>query len=246
MPRTQEIRPWHAERADAAFAILGASPCGLTEQEASRRQCEYGPNHLPERGPAPLWRIVLRQFASPLIYILVAAAVVSALIGDIKDAGFIAAVLAINAVIGAYQESQAEKSSHALRKLLRILAQVERDGEVGEVKADEVVPGDDAQTGRHRGRRDAVRWLSALGPKLCEVAHALLPSHVAASRDRGGTRFRTAHGLHRFVTVPELTARNSISDLINHHLERCPTQGDVDRRCCDEYPGSLQQLARPD
>ncbi|MDP1798922.1 MAG: HAD-IC family P-type ATPase, partial [Planctomycetaceae bacterium] len=70
------------------------------------------------------------------------AAVVSALIGDIKDAAFIAAVLMLNAIIGAYQEWQAEQSSHALKKLLRMHAQVERDGEVREVKAEEVVPGD--------------------------------------------------------------------------------------------------------
>lgn len=140
--RKQDVRPWHTELPDAVLATLGTSPRGLTEQDVSRRQHQYGPNLLPEKGPTPLWFIVLRQFISPLIYILVAAAVVSAIIGDLKDAGFIAAVLAINAVIGAYQESQAEKSSHALRKMLRIHAQVERDGEVREIKADDVVPGD--------------------------------------------------------------------------------------------------------
>lgn len=140
--RKQVQRPWHAEAVGAVLAAVEATPAGLTRGEASRRLVEFGPNLLPEKGPTPLWIIVLRQFISPLIYILVAAAVVSALIGDMKDAGFIAAVLAINAVIGAYQEAQAEKSSHALRKMLRILAQVERDGEVRELPADEVVPGD--------------------------------------------------------------------------------------------------------
>ena len=84
---------------------------------------------------------MLRQFINPLIYILVIAAVVCVIIGDVKDAAFIAAVLAINAVIGTYQEWRAEKSSHALKKLLRI-RQVVRDGEVREVGAEEVVPGD--------------------------------------------------------------------------------------------------------
>jgi len=138
----QNARAWHAEPADVVLAALTTSERGLSVDEVTRRQQAYGPNVLPEKGPSPLWRIVLRQFASPLIYILVAAAMVSALIGDFKDAAFIAAVLALNAVIGAYQEWQAEQSSHALKKLLRMHAQVERDGEVREVKAEELVPGD--------------------------------------------------------------------------------------------------------
>ena len=105
-------------------------------------QQEYGLNVLPERGPAPVWKIVLQQFASPLICILIAAAVMSAIVGDFKDAMFIGFVLLLNAIIGSWQEWQAEKSSYALRKLLRMHAQVERDGEVCEIKAEELVPGD--------------------------------------------------------------------------------------------------------
>jgi magnesium-transporting ATPase (P-type) len=135
-------RSWHSEPSAAVCQTLQSPSAGLAMAEVERRLLEFGPNLLPEKGPPPLWLVVLRQFISPLIYILVAAAVVSAVIGDVKDAGFIVAVLAINAVIGAYQELQAEKSSHALRKLLRIVAQVERDGEVREIEASGVVPGD--------------------------------------------------------------------------------------------------------
>jgi Ca2+-transporting ATPase len=138
----QDARAWHIEPADVVLAAWNTSERGLSADEVTRRQQKYGPNLLPERGATPVWKIVLRQFASPLIYILVAAAVVSAMIGDLKDASFIAAVLLLNAVIGTYQEWQAERSSQALRKLLRIHAQVERDGEVREIMADEVVPGD--------------------------------------------------------------------------------------------------------
>ncbi|MDA0834649.1 MAG: HAD-IC family P-type ATPase [Planctomycetota bacterium] len=134
--------PWSISTDELAAHLKTDSRSGLTTAEARKRLDEYGPNLLPEKGPAPLWLIVLRQFVNPLIYILVAAAAVSVLIGDIKDASFIAVVLFINAVIGAYQEAQAERSSHALRKLLRMHAQVERDGEVREIMADEVVPGD--------------------------------------------------------------------------------------------------------
>ncbi|MBL8817310.1 MAG: HAD-IC family P-type ATPase [Planctomyces sp.] len=140
--KTQDVKAWHTESAEAVLAVLNSSEQGLTLNEVARRQQAYGPNVLPERGPTRVWKIVLRQFASPLIYILVAAAAVSSLIGDLKDAAFIAAVLVLNAVIGTYQEWQAEQSSHALRKLLRMHAQVERNGEVFEIMADELVPGD--------------------------------------------------------------------------------------------------------
>ena len=142
LPQKQMTRHWHAENAESIVKGLESFESGLSTTEVSRRQQQYGLNVLPEKGPTPLWKIVLRQFVSPLIYILVAAAVVSAIIGDLKDALFIAVVLLLNTIIGAYQEWQAEQSSHALKKLLSMHAHVERDGEVREVKAEEVVPGD--------------------------------------------------------------------------------------------------------
>jgi magnesium-transporting ATPase (P-type) len=166
--RKQDLRAWHLDPAPIALSQLETSPRGLTDQEVERRQREYGPNLLPEKGPAPWWLIIFRQFISPLIYILVAAAVVSLAIGDLKDAGFIAAVLAVNTLIGAYQEAQAEKSSHALRKMLRIHAQVERDGEIREVMADEAVPGDIAWLESGNRVPADIRLLSAQGLEVDE------------------------------------------------------------------------------
>lgn len=140
--RQQLKTAWHVEPADRVLQTLETPPKGLSLEEVERRIETYGPNLLPEKGPAPLWLIIARQFMSPLIYILVAAAIVSLALGDYKDAGFIAVVLLLNAAIGAHQEAKAEQSSHALRKMLRIHAQVERDGEVQEITADQVVPGD--------------------------------------------------------------------------------------------------------
>lgn len=175
----QDAKAWHAEPANAVLAAWSASESGLSQAEVERRQQEYGPNVLPEKGPTPVWRIVLRQFISPLIYILVAAAVVSALIGDLKDAAFIAAVLMLNAIIGAYQEWQAEQSSHALKKLLRMHAQVERDGEVREVRADEVVPGDVLWLESGNRVPADIRLLSAQG---LEVDESLLTGESLAVR----------------------------------------------------------------
>ena len=138
----QVLRAWHSLHQNDVAALLDTNEHGLSEVEAAARLTRFGPNHLPQKPPTPLWAIVLRQFRSPLIYILALAAVVSAALGDLKDAGFIAAVLVLNAVIGTYQEWKAEQSSHALKKLLQIRASVHRDGQVRDVKAEEVVPGD--------------------------------------------------------------------------------------------------------
>ena len=186
----QKSKSWHAMQSEAVIAELATSPHGLAESEAQRRQQEFGRNLLPEKGPTPLWLIVLRQFISPLIYILVAAAVVSALIGDMKDAAFIAAVLVLNAVIGAYQEWQAERSSHALEKLLRMHAQVDRDGEVREVMADEVVPGDVLWLESGNRVPADIRLLSAQG---LEVDESLLTGEsLTVIKDSAWTGAREA------------------------------------------------------
>ncbi|MEQ9409203.1 MAG: HAD-IC family P-type ATPase [Fuerstiella sp.] len=140
--RTQELTAWHSLQLTEVSRQLDASEHGLSEAEAAARLQQYGLNRLPQKPPTSIQVIVLRQFRSPLIYILGLAAVVSVALGDIKDAGFIAGVLVLNAMIGAYQEWKAEKSSHALRKLLQIRASVVRDSEVRELSAENVVPGD--------------------------------------------------------------------------------------------------------
>ncbi|GAB4367486.1 MAG: HAD-IC family P-type ATPase [Elainellaceae cyanobacterium] len=133
---------WHAICTEDLFSTLHANANGLSEIEAQLRLEQVGANCLPQPSPPSGWQILLRQFCSPLIYILGLAAVVSGIMGDFKDAGFIVAVLVINAGIGGYQEWQAERSSRALQQLLKIRAAVMRDGEVREVDAEAVVPGD--------------------------------------------------------------------------------------------------------
>ncbi len=175
----QDAKAWHAEPADAVLAAWSTSESGLKQAEVERRQQEYGLNVLPERGPAPIWRIVLGQFVSPLIYLLVAAAVVSAMIGDHKDALFISVVLLLNTIIGAYQEWQAGQSSHALRKLLNMHAHVERDGEVQEIKSHEVVPGDVLWLESGNRVPADIRLLSTQG---LEVDESLLTGESVAVR----------------------------------------------------------------
>lgn len=134
--------PWHASTDSAILQLLRTSTTGLTETAVAARLREYGANVLPQKPPPSIWMIVLRQLRSPLIYVLLLAAVISIVIGNWEDAAFIAVVLAINSAIGSYQEWQAERSGQALKSLLQILATVERDGEIRKINAEEIVPGD--------------------------------------------------------------------------------------------------------
>ncbi len=133
---------WHAIAAKEALARLETSEAGLTPAEALERLEKYGPNRLPEKAPVTHWQIFVRQFRNPLIYVLGIAALIAAAAGEVKDASFIVAVLMINAIIGSYQEAQAEKSTRALQKLLKIRASVLRENELQDVDAEELVPGD--------------------------------------------------------------------------------------------------------
>ncbi|WP_101068637.1 cation-translocating P-type ATPase [Roseovarius salinarum] len=115
---------------------------GLTEAEAARRLERDGPNRLPEPESAGPFRIFLRQFLSPFIYILLIAAIVSLAIGQIPSAVFIAAVLLLNATIGTVQEFSAERSAQALRNLVKGTARVIREATPKRIDAERVVPGD--------------------------------------------------------------------------------------------------------
>ncbi|NIP92217.1 MAG: HAD-IC family P-type ATPase, partial [Akkermansiaceae bacterium] len=127
---------------ESLLPALGVDQHGLSQAEAGERLQRYGRNILPHQPPVQWWQIALRQFRNPLIYILAFAAVLSLVTGRLTDALFIAGVLCLNALIGAIQEMKAERSARALQKLLRIRASVERDGDLMDINAEEVVPGD--------------------------------------------------------------------------------------------------------
>ncbi|HRP98012.1 MAG TPA: HAD-IC family P-type ATPase, partial [Rhodocyclaceae bacterium] len=134
---------WHARGADAVCTALDVDPArGLADAEAGARLQRHGPNRLAEKAPRPVWLKFLDQFRSVLIGILLCAALLAGLIGDIKDAVVIAVVVLLNAALGFYQEHRAENALAALRNMLAPTARVRRDGQAREVAADELVPGD--------------------------------------------------------------------------------------------------------
>ncbi|MGE5169924.1 MAG: cation-translocating P-type ATPase [Rudaea sp.] len=132
----------HALTADEAMRELATGPAGLDAPEATARLRTFGRNALPRAKPPRLGVVFLRQFKSPLIYVLLAAALVSLLLRDWSDAAFILAVLLVNAAIGTYQEYSAERSADALRSLVSPRARVVRGGTAHDVDAELLVPGD--------------------------------------------------------------------------------------------------------
>jgi len=121
---------------------LGSSQRGLSVEEARARLTRFGPNRLtPRRGRGPLVRFLL-QFHNVLIYILLAAAGVTALLAHWVDTGVIVGVVVINAVIGFIQEGKAEQALAAIRRMLSLKATVLRAGHTISIDAEELVPGD--------------------------------------------------------------------------------------------------------
>jgi magnesium-transporting ATPase (P-type) len=134
--------PVWALRANEALGLLHADPDGLTEREAAKRLDKHGPNELEVvKGPAALG-LLLHQFRSPLIYILLVAGAVAVVLEELVDAAVIAAVLVFNATLGFSQEYKAERSMEALRRLAQARARVLREGRERELDARLLVPGD--------------------------------------------------------------------------------------------------------
>jgi len=133
---------WHARSAETVLETLGSGSDGLTGDEVERRRAEHGPNRLPAAERPRAWRRLLRQFHNILIYVLLAASLVTALMAHWIDTAVILAVVVANAVIGFVQEGRAEQAMGAIRRMLALKAGVIRDGRRQAVPAEELVPGD--------------------------------------------------------------------------------------------------------
>jgi len=134
--------PWYAMDNARVFSLLDTGPGGLAKDTVNLRLGEYGQNRLPEAGTCgPLVRF-LYQFHNVLIYVLLAASGVTAMLGHWVDAGVILGVVVVNAVIGFVQEGKAESALKAIRRMLSPRAMVLRDGQRATIPADELVPGD--------------------------------------------------------------------------------------------------------
>ncbi|RSM73785.1 hypothetical protein DMB66_02455 [Actinoplanes sp. ATCC 53533] len=143
-PRSIDPTPWHTNPASDAAHHFGTDlNTGISAVDAGRRLERYGPNRLAEASRTPWWRAFLRQFQDLLIVILLVAAVVSLLVSrEWETPAAIGFVVLLNAVIGFAQESRAQASLDALRRMSVTTATVRRDGRIMRLDADDLVPGD--------------------------------------------------------------------------------------------------------
>ncbi|MEW6622925.1 MAG: HAD-IC family P-type ATPase [Bacillota bacterium] len=136
------MKKWHLHDFNTVLEELETGMDGLSEEQVNERLKKYGENVLPSEPPPSIVKIFIRQFISPLIYILLAAGIVSLFLKEYIDAGFIFTVLLLNSIIGTYQEYNAAKSASALQNVVPHLAQVIRERYKAEIDVKEVVPGD--------------------------------------------------------------------------------------------------------
>jgi P-type Ca2+ transporter type 2C len=133
---------WHAQPVPSVLKKLGSSEAGLTEDEVQKRFAKYGKNILRKYKTKNKFMIFLSQLNSLLVYILILAVVISALIGHIVDAVVIGAIIILNGIIGFIQEYKAEAIIEKLRRSLKYKVLVLRDGAQKEIDSKFLVPGD--------------------------------------------------------------------------------------------------------
>ncbi len=134
---------WHSlSRHQILEQLATPQETGLSSSEAAHRLQMYGPNQLQEAPGTTFWQMLLEQFSSFLVILLIVAAIISALLGDYIEAAAILAIVILNATLGVLQNRRAEKALAALRELAAPDAQVLRDGLRQAVPARQLVPGD--------------------------------------------------------------------------------------------------------
>lgn len=133
---------WHTTDSDRVIREMQSSPHGLSQAAAEAAAKQYGPNELSGTHARSAISILLSQFKDVMIVMLLAAAIVSGILGDTVDTIIIAAIVVLNATLGFIQEYRAEKTMEALRSMATPIATVERDGTVAQIPAVQIVPGD--------------------------------------------------------------------------------------------------------
>ncbi|MCD8082687.1 MAG: cation-translocating P-type ATPase [Clostridiales bacterium] len=135
-------KEWYHSRGEEVCRDFGVGPDGLMETEAARRLARTGENALRERPSKRVWQVFAGQFEDLLVVILLAAALFSALSGDVESAAVIVAVLVMNAALGTVQHEKARRSLQSLRAMSAPTARVHRVGIIREIPARQLVPGD--------------------------------------------------------------------------------------------------------
>jgi Ca2+-transporting ATPase len=133
---------FYQKEVDDVLGLMRSGQAGISHAEAKQRLTEFGPNELQEKKKRSVLFMLLDQFKDFMILVLIGAAIISGIIGELADTLVIVAIVVINAIIGFIQEYRAEKAMEALKKMAAHNATVLRDGAVEKVAAAELVPGD--------------------------------------------------------------------------------------------------------
>ena len=133
---------WHRLSIEETFELLDTTPQGLAASDAEEKLVQYGPNELQEGKKKSIAGMLLAQFKDVMILILLAAAIISGIIGDLTDTIVILIIVLLNAVIGFFQEYRAEKAMQALKQMAVTQARVLREGNSNWIPATALVPGD--------------------------------------------------------------------------------------------------------
>lgn len=168
----QEEQPlWHTlDRQQALAALQSNGEQGLGDSEAAQRLAAIGPNELVERGGRGPWRLLWEQFTAVMVLILIAAAVLSLLLGKYVEAGAIGAIVVLFALLGFFQEYRAEKAIAALKKLAVPAVRVLRSGRWQEIPARDLAPGDVVNLEAGNVLPADVRFITSANLRIQEAA----------------------------------------------------------------------------
>ena len=161
---------WHKQTIAEIFDSLGSNAQGLTAPIAAEKLLQVGPNQLQEGKKKTIVGIFFGQFKDVMIVILLTAAIVSGIIGDLKDTIVILIIVFLNAIVGFIQEYRAEKAMDALKQMAITQAKVLRDGKVTFLSAVELVPGDVVTLEAGNAVPADIRIMESINLKIEEAA----------------------------------------------------------------------------
>src|SRR5690606_31968243 len=133
---------WHQQEIEKIYQATASSANGLTRQTAQDKLQEFGENILAEKKKQPTWMLFLLQFKDFMILVLIVAAIISGIAGEMTDTIIILVIVILNAIVGFVQEYRAEKAMEALKKLATPNINVIRDGHQINISSTKLVPGD--------------------------------------------------------------------------------------------------------
>ena len=133
---------WHSKSAAEVFEKIKSNENGLSQTEASERLKRDGENSLPQKKPAPVFVLLLKEFLNPIVLILLVAMAFSFFVGELLDGFVILGIILVDAIIGTIQEKRAERVASSLSQMVKVKTKVLRDGQKLEIESRDLVVGD--------------------------------------------------------------------------------------------------------